>query len=595
MEKFYDLVIVGGTPAGLMAAIAAARNGKTSLILERTLHIGGLPANGLGATDIGTRGGTGGLFLDFVGRIKNYYVGRFGEKSEQAKICSDGYHFEPHVAELILEQMIAEFSDKITVLKRRQFDALPSNVEKTNNQAGLSGSPRNILSINVTNRENGKNETYRGSMFVDATYEGDLAAAAGVPFRIGREASDEFAEPFAGKLYVPWWGEIQKGSSGLGDNAIQAYNYRMCLTDAENNRAPIEKPKGYNREKYVSLIEDVRLGRWSGKPGRELFLDGIGRISNIVLLPNGKTDANNQHLALISTDLPEENWPWPMAGWEWRDRFADSLRDYILGLIWFSQNDPDLPEAFRRECLKWGLAKDEYQDNQSFPRQVYVREGRRIEGMHLFTAHDALQPEGKSRPPVHPNSITASHYSLDSHAVLKREGDRDALEGFFNHKTLPYTVPYGVITPKHVTNLSVPVAVSGTHIGFSTLRMEPCWMALGEAAGEACCIAINKNLPLQSIPTASLQKHLLDRGAVLIYFKDLPLSHPQQKAFQYFALKKWFETDTWNANIDSPPSREELLKWKDLAETDGIGHISERFDLDQSRGWNLLAAYDATI
>ncbi len=241
---------------------------------------------------------------------------------------------------------------------------------------------------------------------------------------------------------------------------------------------------------------------------------GIAKVTNMVKVPNGKTDANNQHMAFISTDLPEENQAWPTASWEWRDAFAKRLRDYTEGLLWFAANDEAVPESFRAEARTWGYAADEYQDNDNFPRQVYVREGRRFEGMYFFTANDALDTD---RGPLHADAVTASHYALDSHAHHKREAGRIHLDGFLSWPSKVYNVPYGVIVPKEVTNLLFPVPVSGSHIGFSTLRMEPCWMALGQAAGTAACLAIEGRTTVQDVDITALQDNLLKQGATLVY------------------------------------------------------------------------------
>ena len=484
----YDLVIIGGTPGGIMTAIAAAREGKDCIILERSSHIGGLPSNGLGATDIATRGATTGLFARFIDLNRQYYVGKYGPDSDQVKKCSGGYHFEPGVAEQNFWKMISEAGPgRIEVKTMRQFDSSADNLEMKGDM---------IASIKILDRESGATEIYRGKVFIDATYEGDLGAAAGVPFRLGRESASEFSEPCAGKVYR-WWkhGPDEAGTTYEGDDAIQSYNYRVCLTTDKDNYVPIPKPENYNREEYVSLIEDVYTGRnadvrFKGvteeqmEENRQRILAGgrtaipgdpwgMWKVTNMVHLPNAKTDANNQHLALISTDLPEENWPWPTADWEWRDRFAQRLKDYTLGLFWFAQHDEALPPQFREACLQYGLAADEYTDNGNFPRQVYVREGRRLEGTYFFTANDVLPVSEGSRPPVNTASVTASHYALDSHAVRKREKDRVHLDGFFSHPTAVYTVPYGVMVPKKVDNLLFPVPVSGSHVGFSTEWQPP--------------------------------------------------------------------------------------------------------------------------
>ncbi len=547
-QAFFDVVIVGGTPGGIMAGIAAAREGKSAIVLERTGHVGGLPANGLGATDIGTRGCTGGLFGEFVGRVKRHYEETCGAESEQVRDCSDGYHFEPHVGEKVLLGMLAEWPG-VVVRTMQQFDALREKVRMVKGR----GVRERIGEIAVIDRGSGRTSWVSGKVFLDATYEGDLAAAAGCAWRTRREGRMEYGEAMAGKVYKAWGTsaeELGKGSTGEGDETIQAYNYRLCLTDVAGNRASVARPAKYDRQEYVSLIEDVKLQRWAGKGGyeggKELHREGIGRLVNMVRLPNGKTDSNNQHLAFISTDLPVENYEWPTAGWEWRDEFAGRLRDYILGLLWFAQHDEGLPGEFREKCLEWGLAADEYGDNGNFPRQVYVREGRRVEGLHLFTAWDALPGEAGGRPPVHPDSITASHYALDSHAHQKREEGRVHLDGFLSCPTVPYTVPYGVIVPRNgPENLLTPVPVSGTHIGFSTLRMEPCWMALGEAAGVAASLMVETGVGAARVDVGVMQEKLLDAGAVLMYFADARPGEADFKRIQKAGLRR--EIRGWKA------------------------------------------------
>lgn len=575
-QSHYDLVIIGGNPGGIMAAISAAKLGQTSVILERTEYIGGLPANGLGATDIATRNATTGLFKDFVDRVYQYYVSTYGEKSSQVQLCSNGYHFEPSVATAVFQDMIAEHKDKITILTMRQFDSDPNNLIVKDNR---------IQKIIVTNRVTGDKEIYEGSVFLDATYEGDLGAAAGVPFKVGREGKDEFNEPGAGRVYKYWGGIEGEGSTFQGDNAVQAYNYRLCLTNNPENRVLFQKPKNYNREEYASIINDVWTGRNTDKAmqsvtqkmmeenkisiqkGNESKLPGdkwgIAKATNIVYLPNMKSDANNQHGVFVSTDLPEENWPWPTSSWEWRDKFAKRLREYTEGLFYFIQNDPELPAQFIQNTREWGLAKDEYTDNGNFPRQVYVREGRRFEGLYFFTAHDALPVSIGSRPPIHQQSITASHYALDSHAVRKREEGRIHLDGFLSYPTAVYTVPFGVMVPKSVDNLLLPVPVSGSHIGFSTLRMEPCWMAIGQAAGITASISIQDKVKVQNINIQKLQDYLIDQNATLIYYKDVNVSSEDFRMVQYMGLKGYLPD--WEVCLNDPIDKETFNAWMKLS------------------------------
>ena len=390
----YDVVVVGGTPGGITTAISAAREGKRVVLLERTFHVGGLPANGLGATDITTRDATTGLFKEFVQRNKAYYETTYGAGSAQVKDCSDGYHFEPSVAEKTFLDMLEAEGDRITVLYGRQFDSDPANVCMEGGR---------IVSIQILNRSNGETETFSGKVFVDATYEGDLGAAANVPYHVGRESRAQYGEVCAGKIYRHWGVQFDRGEKSLyngfegyesegttyqGDNAVQAYNYRLCLTKEKADRRAIERPATYNRLEYASLVEDVWTGRNTGvdmmnvtpaqmEANREILRKGgvtqipgdpwgMAKVTNMVKLPNGKTDANNQHMAFLSTDLPEENWPWPTASWEWRDAFAQRLKDYTLGLLWFVQNDKELPAQFRKACQEWGLSASEYADNDHF-------------------------------------------------------------------------------------------------------------------------------------------------------------------------------------------------------------------------------------
>ncbi|MDR6197320.1 FAD-dependent oxidoreductase [Siphonobacter sp. SORGH_AS_0500] len=544
----YDLIILSATPAGIMAAVAAARLGKKSLILERTAYLGGLPANGLGATDIATRGATGGLFLEFVDRIKNYYIDTYGADSQQVKNCSDGYHFEPSVATKIFQDFIKEHP-AIEVLTLRQFNFEPENLSIRNNR---------IESIRVINRTTQKPETYSGTFFIDASYEGDLIAAAGVPFFLGREGKSQYNEVGAGRVYKYWAGPEGEGSTYQEDNAIESYNYRLCLTNNPANRVTIQKPAHYNRDEFVSLIEDVKTGRHTGVQMQKLtpaqidenekrvaagqppqvpgMPQGIARLTNMVKLPNQKTDANNQHLAFLSTDLPEENWPYPTSGWQWRDQFAQRLREYTEGLFYFAQNDSELPDWFRKQCSEWGWAKDEYADNGYFPRQLYVREGRRMKGQYIFKAQDAQAVGSNGRPPLHSDSVTASHYALDSHAVRKREAGRVHLDGFLSYPSQVYTVPFRVMVPDApIENLLCPVAASATHIGFSTLRMEPCWMALGQAAGTAA--ALTGSASVHKLSIKALQESLLKQKAILVYSPGIDVHAKDFASKQLASLK----------------------------------------------------------
>lgn len=550
-----EIVVLGATPAGIAAALAAGRRGRDVLLLDRGQHVGGLPANGLGATDLITRGAVGGVFREFVGRVEKHYRTTYGPDSPQHRACAGGYRFEPHVAEQQFEQMLAA-CDRLQVLRGRQFDPVAKSVDS---DAGR------VRRIRVKDRAEDRVEWIAGEVFVDATYEGDLAAAAGAPFRVGRESADQLGEPCAGRVYKIWDGPVvPTPETGEGDETIQAYNYRVCITDRANNRVAVEQPASYDRDEYAPLVEAVRGGVL-----RSLVGDKVS-IFCAVELPNDKYDANNHHEMLLSSDLPEENWAWPSADWQWRDRFAARLRDYTLGLIWFCQNDPALPQWFRDECGRFGLAADEYADNGHFPRQVYVREARRIEGRHDYTAHDVLPVRTSLRPPIHADSVTANHYDIDSHACRKFEPGRAHLDGFLSIHTTPYTVPLGVMLCDRTPNVITPVAMSASHLGFGTLRMEPCWMALGQAAGAAATMAVEAGASVLDPDVAALQRRLLGEGAVLIYLNDVAPGDEHYEAIQMLALRGllqgyWLrpeepvdETDAarWAAKLglDAPPT-----------------------------------------
>jgi Thioredoxin reductase len=569
--KSADVIVVGATPGGISAAISAARLGKSVFLLDRNAHIGGLPANGLGATDIATPGVTGGIFAEFTERNYRYYVERYGAGSPQVEICNKGYHFEPSVAEHTFTAMLKEYP-AITVCTQRQFDVAPENIRV---HKGI------VKEITVTNRTNGVIEKYAGKNFIDATYEGDLAAAAGASFRTHRESQAAFNEPLAGKVYIYWEAaEPGEGSTFEGDSAIQAYNYRLCLTDDTNNMVPVTCPPGYRREEFVSLIDDVKSGFLKG------FMHKASGIVNPIALPNRKTDSNNHHGGLLSTDLPEENWPWPTADWAWRDSFATRLKNYTLGLLWFCQHDTELPQWFRDECLKYGFAKDEYTDNENFPRQVYVREGRRIEGKYLFTGRDALPVKPGERPPVHTSSITASHYAIDSHGTRKREKNRVHLDGFLSVNTEPYTVPIGVIIPRELGNVLTPVAVSSTHLGFGTLRMEPCWMAMGQAAGVTAALAIDNNKAVGNTDIDAIQRELLKQKAILYYYKDCDYTNPNFAALQYFGLKGLIPG--WYAHPYTLVTGKELKRWNEQL---GLTHAPSIYKPGITRRGELMQWY----
>ena len=542
-----DVAVIGGTPAGIAAAIAAARAGLDVVLVEPSQHLGGLMTNGLGATDIRPSESVGGIFRRLVGMVREHYASTYGEDSEQVRVCNDGYRFEPSVAERLLEALVGE-QERLAVWRGWRLAwtggaSMPEggrwlvHTEPGADVTQIDETPERrvtavtLAAVDEQGRATGEQVRLEARVFVDATYEGDVALGAGAAYRIGREGREELGESHAGVVYQDFHDRMTyPGSTGAADRRIQAYNYRLCLTDDPKKRRAVEKPAGYDRTLYAPLIDDVRSGRMPGFWGPR----GGTAVLNFVAMPNRKSDANNHHFCFTSSDWAEANFDYPEAGPERRLEIAEAHRAYTEGLVWFCQNDEELPADFRDAAREWGLAADEFEDNAGFPRQMYVREGCRIVGGYLFSASDALLDASGGRSPVHWDSVASGGYQIDSHATRKREdlgledsevadGRRVALEGFIglHEETVPYQIPFRVMVPEGIDGLLVPVAVSASHLGYGTIRMEPVWMALGEAAGTAAAIALERGARVRDVPRGSLQRELLARGQVITYFEDV--------------------------------------------------------------------------
>ena len=522
-----DVLVVGSTPCGISAAITAARAGSRVLLTDQKNHMGGMMTSGLGRTDIGPKNTVGGVFREFVQNIRSYYVEKYGADSQQVKDCVNGYFFEPSVAEIVLNRMV-KAEKRLSV----RYNYLPDSALMYGD--GLHG-------VTFVDTHSEERIQIRAGVYVDATYEGDIAALAGVPYRIGRESREEQGEPYAGVLYLDHLTRmVLPGSTGKGDRRVQAYNFRLTLTKNPENRVTASRPYSYNRSDYLQLLDSVHSGR----------VKFFGDVIETRAIPNGKYDANNMPLSLLSTDLPGENYGYPEATNEQRASIVKRHRDYTLGLLYFLQNDPEMPEKLREEAKTWGLSKDEYPDNDHFPRQIYVREARRIWGLYTFSAQDAMLAPGSLRTPIHFDSIACGGYNIDSHGTRKKESGHDTeLEGFFwlSGMTQPYQIPYRIMVPQRVDSLLVPGAVSATHLGFGTLRMEPVWMAMGEAAGLAAHLARRLNCEPRNVPVSRLQSWLATEGQVLSVFSDIQgptadVSEAEWHAMQFYGTRGFFDS-----------------------------------------------------
>ena len=517
-EKQWDVVIYGGTSAAVVAAVQIKKMGKTVVLVSPDKHLGGLSAGGLGWTDSGNKAAIGGLSRNFYQRLKKHYddpkAWRQQKPSQYKRYRPNDdamWVFEPHVAEKVFENLVAEY--KIPVHRDQWLDR----------KKGVKKNGPHLVSITTLT-----GKTYAGAMFIDATYEGDLMAAAGVDFHVGREANSVYGETlngvqtkkarshqFRNKIdpYVvpgdpssgllPRIHEGGPGEEGSGDHRVQAYNYRVCMTNDPSNRVPFPKPEGYDVKQYELLLRALKAG------SRHVF----GKFDPA---PNKKTDTNNH--GSFSTDNIGMNYDYPTATYERRREILKEHETYQKGYHYFLANDPRVPEDVRKRYGQWGLPKDEFVDNGHWPHQIYVREARRMVGDFVVT-----ELHLRRQKPT-PRSIGMGSYNMDSHhvqryvaktpdgqAYVRNEGDIQINPGG------PYPIDYGAILPKknQADNLLVPVAVSSSHIAYGSIRMEPVFMILGQSAATAAVFSLDDKISPQDLPYEKLKARLEADGQVL--------------------------------------------------------------------------------
>lgn len=471
----YDVVVFGATPAGIMASVAAARRGESVVLLEPSYLVGGMMSGGLTKTDIGNRATVGGLSLEFFSRVETHYRDKYGPDSSQLKETRGGLFFEPHVADLVFSQLLDE--SRVTVLRKQQLVS-----------ADFAGN--SLSSLRTRHYETGAESEFRGRIFIDATYEGDLLAAAHVPYRVGREARAEYGESLAGLTEGPTM------YRGKGDHRVQAYNFRSTLTTRDDIRVPISKPKHYTPGPHRHFIETVK--KHGFRTFEDLFHDAPlwGPV-------NGKSDPNK-------ADYTGANYNYPEADYAMRAVIVDRVRDHWLSLWWMLQNDPELPEEFKISARRWGLPKDEFVESGHVSPQIYVREARRLLGRHMLTQRDLERDRHK------PDTIALGSYNIDSHDVaVFRTPEGLVKDGYLISSVDPYEIPYRSITPFAPGNLLVTCAVSATHIAYGSLRMEPVFMMIGQAAGFAAHLARRQDQPVQDVSISQLQALLTGAGIPL--------------------------------------------------------------------------------
>jgi hypothetical protein len=517
-----DIIIYGGTSAAITAAVQAKTMRKTVLVLSPDKHLGGLSSGGLGYTDTGNKSVIGGLAREFYHRLYLHYqqdsAWKWQKREEygnqgQGTPAIDGENrtmwiFEPHVAERIFEDFVRE--NELEIHRN----------EWLNRESGVEMQDGKITSIKTLS-----GKVYTGKVFIDASYEGDLMAAAGVSYQVGREANSVYGEKWNGvqvgvyqhrhyfrdsiSAYkipgdpasglLPEISPTPPGKNGEGDSLLQAYNFRLALSRNPANRVPFSRPANYNPARY-ELLARVYAAGWT-----ETF-------EKYDPIPNLKTDTNNH--GPFSTDYIGKNYDYPEASYGRRKEIIKEHEDYQKGLLYFLAHDRQVPEEVRAEMAQYGLAKDEFVDNKNWPHQIYVREARRMIGKYVMTEHDVLGAKKVPQP------IGMGSYSLDSHntqrfvtpgGFVQNEGDIGV------HPEKPYSISYGTLIPKkeECSNLLVPVCVSSSHTAFGSIRMEPVFMILGQSAAAAASLSIDGNHAVQDLDYWKLKMVLLKEKQVL--------------------------------------------------------------------------------
>jgi hypothetical protein len=511
-----DVCVYGATSAGIVAALQVVDDGRTVVLVDCDGWLGGLSTSGLGATDVGNKDAIGGLSRDFYRRLRAHYENPAAwDRQTRAQFRGHGHDpaadavwtFEPKAAMAVFHTMLAE---RRIVPLRARLDRGPGGVQRDGAR---------VRSIRC---EDGTSITAR--VFVDCTYEGDLLAAAGAAFAVGREANATYGETlngvqtanarfhqFSGRVdpyrvpgdptsgLLPGVAAEPPGPDGSADSGVQAYCYRICATDDPQNRVPWPKPDEYDPLDHELLLRHFEAGSTLA-PWHPLWM------------PNRKTDSNNN--GGVSTDWIGQNHSWPTAGYAEREQLAAAHRRYQQGLLWTLANDPRVPAKVQAEFQRFGLAADEFPATGHWPPLLYVREGRRLVGQSVVTEHHCMGREVAGDP------VGMGAYAMDSHNVHRYVGPDGSVrnEGDVQVKVpQPYGIPFGALVPRRgdVDNLLVPVCCSASHIAYGSIRMEPVFMVLAQSAAIAAGLAIEHNTAVQDVPYPLLRERLHAAGQVL--------------------------------------------------------------------------------
>ncbi|MBV8781457.1 MAG: FAD-dependent oxidoreductase [Phycisphaerae bacterium] len=478
-----DVVVYGGTAGGVMAAVAAARRGRSVTLVEPQVRVGGMVSGGLDKTDLGDRATIGGLAAEFFQRCLDYYTNKYGAKSQQVSDSFHGYYPEPKVAQAVFEKMLAD-TGKVQVL-------VGHRLKRTTILSGR------IRSITVEDIATGNDSVLSAKVFVDTSYEGDLMAQAGVPYIVGRESRAQYGESLAGVNFMnstprdvsrQWLDSL----AGRSDGRIQAYNIRATITNNPTNRVPFPKPAHYDPTPFAGMKQGIIQRHLKSMVELFGFLPGSK-------MPNGEFDPN-------VSDKPGNNYTYPDGSWPERERIYEKVRDNFLSMFYMLANDPELPSEFHADLTNnWGLPADEFVESGNITPQIYVREARRMIGAFVLTQDDVRNNRFK------PDSICLGSYNIDCHFTETLTTPHGTIEeGSMTCGVDPWEVPYRCLVPPNIINLLVGSAVSATHVAYSTLRMEPVYMMIGHACGLAADLAARNDLPVQQIDLQQLRGELRD-------------------------------------------------------------------------------------
>lgn len=556
--KSYDLVVIGGTPGGIACAVRAAREGLSVLLVNHTQHLGGFVTSGAGGWEAPYDGLRSPIYGEMLTGAAQYYAKTYGEGSEQhivsmpsktSRAHIDRPKVEPRVAEMLFNQMV-EKEKTLTVL-------LGHIVTKAERDGAL------LQSVTLKPMHGEKAITVRGQIFADGMYEGDLMAVAGVKTQIGRESRAQYGEKHAGVIYTTErhkepgqrgypkaadegtlnirynshaTAEIVEGpQSGEADSSVMAYNYRLILTRDPANQIMLSKPANFDLELAKSA-------------------SGGGFVPN---LPNKKVAWNGGRLIGPQNEYPAADWPT-------REAISRHYLDAMLMRLWWVQNDPQAPEKDRKQFAGYALAADEFPDNGHAPYEIYVREARRLIGRYVFKEQDNVIAEGIARTPVHADSIAMTDWPVDSVACLPRKAPGGNTDGilFLGEESRPAQVPYRSILANKIDNLLVPVAISASHVGWGSIRLEPVWMQLGESAGFAAALCVKGQTTPAKLPADNLIRKLAASRVMISFFNDVEVTSddPQVAAAQFFGTRGFFAS--YDAKLDEPLTEAVKAVWK---------------------------------